>query len=104
MSRYLSILTTDIREFVTNNCYKNVVEMQDYARRREIELEIQTKENMQTLAPSQPATKKFKSIGSRFRGRKGCTCSKCSKFHDGPCRTGPGPGCHKYGKEGLEVP
>lgn len=35
MSRYLSILKTEIREFVANNRYKILAEMQGHARKRE---------------------------------------------------------------------
>lgn len=41
MSRYLSILKTDIREFVANNRYKILAVMQGHARKREIELDTQ---------------------------------------------------------------
>lgn len=87
MTQYLSIIKTDIREFVSRNHYKTLEELQDYSRRREIELEIQTKDKRQTPTPSHPVAKNFKSTGSRFRVQKGCTCNKCKKFHDGPCRT-----------------
>ena len=44
MSRYMSMRKDDIREFVSNNRYKTLTEMQEHAKRREIELETQTKE------------------------------------------------------------
>lgn len=44
MSRYLSVLKIGIREFVSNNRYKTLAEMQEHDRRMEIELETQMKE------------------------------------------------------------
>lgn len=66
MYRYMSILKTVIRVFIANNRYKTLAEMQDHAKRREIELEIHKKEKRQTSAPSHSTAKKFKPIGSRF--------------------------------------
>lgn len=98
MSRYLSILNTNIKEFVSKNRYITLAKIQEHARRRGIELETQKKEKWQIPTPSHPTSKKFKSNGSRFGNQKGRTCNKCRKFHDGPCRVGPR--CHKCGKEG----
>ena len=84
MSRYLSMLKPDIKEFVLNNRYKTLIEMQEHARMREIELETHTREKSRALAPSQSTTKKFKHTGSRFGSLKGHTCNKCRKFHDDP--------------------
>lgn len=97
MSRYLSMLKTNIREFVSNNRYKKLAKTRDHARRKEIKLETQSREKRQTLAPSHPASKKFKPNGSRFGNQKGHTCNTCGKFHGGPCRTRLG--CHKCGEE-----
>ena len=44
MSRYLSILRRDIREFMANSSYRTLAELQTNARRREIELELQARE------------------------------------------------------------
>ena len=44
MSRYLSILRRDIREFVVNSSYRTFTELQANAKRKEIELDIQTRE------------------------------------------------------------
>ena len=51
MCSYLSILKIEIREIIANNRYTTLEEMKDYARRRKIELEIQTKEKRQSLVP-----------------------------------------------------
>lgn len=75
--------------------------MQDYARWKEIKLEIQTNRKRQNPTPSQPAAKKYKSTSSRFGGQKGRTCNKCGKFHDRPCIKGSG--CRKCGNEGHSV-
>lgn len=83
MSRYLSILKTDIREFVSNNRHKTLAKTQEHARRIEIELQTQTKDNRQTPAPSQLAAKRFKHTDSRFGGQKGPRCDKCGKSHEG---------------------
>ena len=44
MTRYLSMLKTDIRQFVYTHRYASLAELQDDARRREIEIEIKAKE------------------------------------------------------------
>ena len=44
MSRYLSILRRDIREFLAISSYQIFAELQENARKREIELESQPKE------------------------------------------------------------
>ena len=44
VTQYLSILRRDIQEFVANSSYWTLAELQNNARRREIELEIQTRE------------------------------------------------------------
>lgn len=36
---------------------------------------------------SQSVTKRPKFAESRAGGQKGCTCSKCGKGHEGPCRS-----------------
>ena len=43
MSRYLSISRRDIYEFVANSTYRTFAELQENARKREIELETQAK-------------------------------------------------------------
>ena len=48
MSRYLSILRRDIREFLMNSSYRTLAELQTNSRRREIELETQTKEERES--------------------------------------------------------
>ena len=44
MTQYLSILKTDIRQFVSTQCYGKLVELQEAARRQEIEMELQHRE------------------------------------------------------------
>ena len=48
MSRYLSILSRDIREFVTNSSYRTFVELQENAWKREIKLETRAKEEAES--------------------------------------------------------
>ena len=48
MSRYLSILRRDIWEFVANSTYRTFVELQANARKREIELETQAREEAES--------------------------------------------------------
>ena len=43
MSRYLSIMRRDIREFVVNSSYRALAVLLTNARKREIDLEIQTR-------------------------------------------------------------
>ena len=103
MSRYLSILRRDICEFVANSTYQTFAELQANARKREIELEIQAREETESQrgdrrpAQSQPAAKRAKPADSRTGSSRGRTCGKCGKSHDGPCKTGV---CYKCGKEG----
>ena len=88
MSRYLSILRRDIREFVANSSYRLLAELQTNARRREIELEIQAREEGEQpmrdrrLTQSQPTAKRAKPTDSRVGGQKGRTFSKCGKDHE----------------------
>lgn len=48
MSRYLSILRRDIREFVENSSYRTFAELQGNARKREIELETKAREEVES--------------------------------------------------------
>lgn len=61
-------MKTDIKEFISNNQYKTLEEMQEHAKRMETELETQRKEKMQTPAPSQLSAKKFKPEETRSGG------------------------------------
>ncbi|KAL7584909.1 uncharacterized protein LOC128127083 [Lactuca sativa] len=103
MSRYLGVLRREIREFVSNSTYHTFTELQANARKREIELETQAREEAESQqadrrpAQSQPAAKRIKSADSRTGGSKNRTCVKCGKGHDGACRAGA---CYKCGKEG----
>ena len=45
MTQYMSMLKKRIREFVTKTQYRSLAELQSNAMRREIKLEIQTREN-----------------------------------------------------------
>ena len=106
MSRYLSIIRRDIRDFVVNSSYCIFVELQENAKRREIELETQAREEAESQrmdrwpAQSQPAAKRARPADSRSGGAKGRTCGKCGKSHEGSCRAGV---CYKCGKEGHIV-
>lgn len=68
ISRYLSMIKTDIMGFVSNNRYNTLSKVQEHATRREIELETQIKEKGQTLALSQLTAKIFKHTASRYGG------------------------------------
>lgn len=83
MSWYLSIHKTNIRECVSSNRYKTMVEMEDHARKREIGSETQTKEKRQILATSQPATRRSKHIDSRYRRQKGPSSNMYGKTQEG---------------------
>ena len=48
MSRYLSILRRDIREFVVNSSYRTFFELHANARRREIQLETHASEDAES--------------------------------------------------------
>ncbi|XP_023736154.1 uncharacterized protein LOC111884055 [Lactuca sativa] len=75
-----------------------LVELQEAARRQEIELELQKREQRQDPMQSQPKAKRFKAADVRFGSQRSCTCVKCGKVHEGSCRSLFG--CHKYGKDG----
>ena len=104
MSRYLSILRRDIREFMANSTYQTFAELQANARKREIELETQTREEAESQGrdrrpvQSQPVAKWAKPADPRPGSQRGRTCGKCGKSHDGVCRAGS---CYKCGKEGI---
>lgn len=63
MTRYLGMLKTDIRHSVSIQRCGSLAELQDAARRREIEIVTQTREWFQALYQYQPAAKRFKSVG-----------------------------------------
>ena len=44
MSRYLSMLKRDIRKFVSTQRFETFLELQEAARRRELEIELQLRE------------------------------------------------------------
>ena len=94
MSRYLSILRRDIREFVVKSSHQTLVELQTNTRWREIELELQTREEEESQGrdrrpvQSQLAMNLAKPTDTRVGGQKGRTCGKCSKSHEGLCRAG----------------
>ena len=74
MSRYLSILRRDIREFVVNSSYRTFAELQENSRKREIELETQAREEAASqrtdrrTVQSQQAAKRAKPAVSRSGG------------------------------------
>ena len=43
MTRYLSMLKTDIKQFVSTKCYGSLLELKKAAMRRKIEMELQTR-------------------------------------------------------------
>ena len=94
VSRYLIILRRDIREFVANTTYRTLAKLQTNARRRDIELETQAKEERETHGRDRrsielhPMTKRTKTTDQRVRGQKSRTFGKCGKGHEGSCRSG----------------
>lgn len=99
MSWYLSMLKTDIWEFISTQQYQTLIELQSSANRREIELEIQQKEEGITSRQYRPTSKWFKPANSSSYPDKGnrSECRKCVKFHTG--RHGFFS-CRKCGQEG----
>ena len=47
MTRYLSMLKTDIWQFVSTQCYGSLLDFHEDTRRREIDMELHTKEQRQ---------------------------------------------------------
>ena len=66
------------------------------AQRRELEIELQLREQRPARVPSQSEWPK--TVDARTGGQQGRTCGKCGKGHSGECRAGRG--CQKCGKEG----
>ena len=56
MSRYLSILRRDIREFVAKLSYRTFAKLQGNDRKREIELETQVREEAESQGSDQRPT------------------------------------------------
>ena len=98
MSRYLSILKRDIRQFVSTQRCETLLELQEAARRRELEIELQLREQRQASVQSQPAPKRSKTVDSRLGDQSSRTCGKCGKGHTGVCRSGGA--CRKCRREG----
>ena len=48
MTRYLSLLKINIRQFVATQRCDTLLELQEVARRRELEIELQLREQRQT--------------------------------------------------------
>ena len=96
MTRYLSMITTDIRQFIDTQCCDTLLELQEAARRSKLEIKLQLRE--QRLAPtqSQLTPERSKTSDSRSVGQLGCTCGKCGKVHSVVFRSGNG--CHECGK------
>ena len=98
MTWYLSMLKMYILQFVSSQCYGTLVELQEAAGRREIDLELQVRERRQALVQTHPVAKRFKVTDVRSGSHRGHTCGKCRKVHEGPCRSNFG--CHKCVKDG----
>ena len=66
--------------------------------RRELEIELQMREQRSAPTQSQLAPKRSKTVDSRTGGQQSRTCGKCGKSNSGVfCM---GSGCHKCGNEG----
>ncbi|CAH1445284.1 unnamed protein product [Lactuca virosa] len=83
MTRYLSMLKTDIRQFVSTQRCDTLLELQETARRRELEIEQKLREQRQAPAHSQPAPKRSKTADTRTGGQQSRTCGKCGNGHFG---------------------
>ena len=97
MYRYLSMLKRDIRQFVSTQRCETLLELQEAARRRDLEIELQLREQRKASSQSQPAPKWSKTVDSRLGDQSSRACGKCGKGHIGVCRSGGA--CHKCGKE-----
>ena len=75
-----------------------MLELQEAARRRELEIELQLREQRQAPTQSQPAPKRSKIVDARVGDLSSHTCGKCGRGHTGVCRSGGA--CRKCGKEG----
>ena len=81
MSRYLSMLKRDIRQFVSTQRCSTLLELQEAARWRELEIELQLREQRQAPMQSQPAPKRMRPADYRQGGQKSRTCGKCGKVY-----------------------
>ena len=75
-----------------------MLELQEAARRHELEIELQLRELWQAPVQSQPTPKRSKTVDSRLGDQSSHTCGKCGRGHTGVCRSGGA--CRKCGKEG----
>lgn len=94
----MSMIKTNIHQFVSTQQYGSLIELQEAVKRWEIVMELQSRELRQGPMQSQPAAKRFKPADLRYGGQMECTCGKYGKVHEGSSRSSVG--CHKYGKEG----
>ena len=65
MTRYLSILKTDIRQFVSTQRCDTLLELQEAANRWELEIKLQLREQRSAPVLSQPAPKRPKTADAR---------------------------------------
>ncbi|KAI3679919.1 hypothetical protein L2E82_50899 [Cichorium intybus] len=98
MTRYLAMLRTDIREFVSAARHQTLTDMIAAVRAQELELETQQKQKRPAPTQTQQVSKKFRGAdqgkqGQRSQGK----CGKCGRNHEGRCWVLI---CHKCGKEG----
>lgn len=61
---YLSMLKTDIHEFVLTQMYSHLSELQSFAQRRDLEIETPKKEKRKAPVQTQLALKQFKPTDS----------------------------------------
>ena len=98
MSRYLSMLKGDIRQFVSAQRCETLLVLQEAAMRRELEVELQLRELRQAPMQSQSAPKRSMTVDVRMGNRSGHTCGKCERDGTGACWSSGA--CRKCGKEG----
>lgn len=103
MYRYLNMLKTEVREFVSTQRYQTLSQMMEAARARELELEKQSKTRKAEQGESEPKKAKFtrpKYDGSKPSGKKELPhCQQCGKNHSEVCLANESF-CYKCGKRG----
>ena len=69
MTRYLSMLKIDIRQFISTQRCDTLLELQEAARQLEIYIEFQLREQRKAPTQSQPVAKRFTAANSRSGGQ-----------------------------------
>ena len=97
---YHEMLRSDIWQFVSRSYCKTLEEMIKRDREREIDLEVETKRNLDEVQVSGGSGKRPKVVDTRGKGHQGRGCyGKCGRSHEGMCKVG-GSGCFQCGRTG----